>query len=65
MSPWSLQEAENAKENSKIQPKMTEMPLVGKEHKDPKRHPYGSKASKASPMDQKRQKHPSVDQKSS
>ena len=39
ISPWSFQEARSVKENSKIHPKMTEMPFVGKEHEDPKKHP--------------------------
>jgi len=34
-----LRDAGNAKENSRIHPKMTEMPLVDKEQKYPQRHP--------------------------
>jgi len=45
----------------KTHPKMTEMPLVYKEHNDPKKHPSGSKASKASLVDRKHRKHPLMD----
>ena len=30
---------------------MTEMPSIDKKHNDPKKHPSGSKTSKASPVD--------------
>ena len=51
------------------------MPIVGKEHKDPKKiilvdrnhqkYPSGLKSSKNAPSGPKASKHPSVDQKSS
>ena len=50
ISPRSSQKVGNAKENSILYPKMTEMPLVDKEHKDLQKHPQWIESNKNIPQ---------------